>query len=102
MTIELVHEKKIKTPMLDKMLEVKDKSQTIGDFLEWIGHREPRLYLCEVDQDAEQYYPSFPGIEKLLAEFFGINLDEAERERRRLLDYVRNQNDKEKIRKSDK
>jgi len=95
MTIELVHKKKkMKTPMLDKMLSVKDKSQCIGEFIEWLGCREPKLYLCEVDQDAEQFYPSFPGIEKLLAEFFEIDLEEADRERLQILNAIRSQNDK--------
>jgi hypothetical protein len=91
----------IKTPMLDKMLEVHDKSQILGEFIEWLNSREPQLFLCEVDVDAEQFYPTYPNIEKLLAEFFNIDLNQAEKERNELLAYARSQNDKEKTRKTD-
>jgi hypothetical protein len=83
-----------KTPTLDKMLKVKDKSQAIGEFLDWLNCRDPKLYLCELDEDAEEYYPSFPSIEKLLAEFFEIDLNEAEKERCQILDAIRIQNKK--------
>ena len=99
MTKTLVYKKKpIKkiqqTPMLDKMSKVRDESRSIGEFLEWLGSRDPRLYLCELDEDAKQYYPSFPGIEKLLAEFFEIDLNEAEKERCQILETIRIQNSK--------
>ena len=89
-------EVKLKTPMLGKMSKIKDTSQKIGEFLEWIGHREPKLFLCELDQDAEQYWPSYPDIEKLLAEFYEIDLNEVEKERRQILDAIREENNRKK------
>lgn len=101
MTIELVQKKKkIKTPTLDKMLEIKDKSRLIGEFIEWLGCRDPRLHLCELDEDAEEFFAAHIRTEKLLAEFFGIDLDKAEKERCQILDAIRAQNDKQKSSKT--
>lgn len=84
-----------KYPQLAKMAAVKDKSQAIGDFIEW-AVTEKELTLCrflERDQDGPSgWYPEQNGpgaITALLAEFFGVDLDTAEEERRALLsDFV--------------
>ena len=89
------HTKKLKTPELDKMSIVQDKSQAIGQFIEWLGERDPQLYLCECAKEEEGFFPVYPSIEKLLAEYFEIDLNKVEKERRELLDYVRQQNKKE-------
>ena len=81
----------IQTPELDKMSKIQDKSQTIGAFLEWLGYRDPELILCEIDNDTEAYYPTYPNIEKLLAEYFEINLKKAEEERCAILHEIRNE-----------
>lgn len=66
---------KIDTTELDKMLAVRDKSQAIGDFLSWLN---------------EKYDVALPrSIEELLADFFDIDLAQAERERAALLDDLR-------------
>jgi hypothetical protein len=95
------HETKLKTPELDKMTEVHEKSNVIGGFLDWLQNsRDPRLFICELDQDAEQFYPPNLSIEKLLAEYYNIDLNKVEKERRDLLDYIRQQNNKEDETKS--
>ena len=75
------------TPMLDKMLEVKEQSQICGEFLEWLKSRYAMF-----DLRANRVYPCFFGfgdyinIEKILAEFFEIDLEEANKEKELLLE----------------
>jgi hypothetical protein len=88
------HEKKLKTPELDKMSKIRDKSQAIGGFIEWLGERDPPLYLCECAKEEEAFFPTYPSIEKLLAEHFEIDLNKVEKERCMLLEYVRDSNKK--------
>jgi hypothetical protein len=74
------------TPELDKMLRVKDESQAIGEFIEWLGangmwigeyvdlgYREPRGV------------PVSKTINGLLADFYGIDMQKIEQERRAIL-----------------
>jgi hypothetical protein len=81
------------TPTLDKMLDVKDRSQAIGEFLEWLeDEKGVELVTTELHHGgsrALEYVPLRQGTESLLAEFFGIDLDAAEREKRALLDELR-------------
>jgi uncharacterized cysteine cluster protein YcgN (CxxCxxCC family) len=76
--------KAIKTPELDKMKAVQDKSQTIGWFLDTCGYD-----LAEYDDDHMKYFPINKNIEQILAEFFNIDLNKIENERRQLLDAIR-------------
>lgn len=126
----------MKTPMLEKMHEVHDKSQAIGEFLD-LFLREKGISLCtfreaghngepprrwkkgvkkarldgastrdrsprpadELNLDAEanpdyeewpdQYMPIHESVEKMLAEYFEIDLKQVEKERRALLDELR-------------
>jgi hypothetical protein len=101
------------TPELDKMKSVKDKSQVIGEFVDiFLAEKgiqlgkphEHNSSCCGWDEEENRYNPTggnrcawFNGqweecrtsIEKLLAEFFEINLDKCEQERLAVLDYVR-------------
>lgn len=85
------HKTKLKTPELDKMNLIQDKSQEIGRFIEWLGERDPQLYLCECAKEEEGFFPVYPNIEKLLAEYFEIDLNKVEKERCDLLDFLRQQ-----------
>jgi len=102
----------------DKMLKVKDKSQTIGEFLEWLREKKnvsfcilgsnlnekllDRVYDEEDSFNEENYeegeyrgdefYPTNFSTEKLLAEFFEIDLEKVETEKREMLDKIRNIN----------
>lgn len=79
--------KKLKTPELNKMAAIRDKSQVIGEFLDWL-HNERGLTLATFidDEDrGEVMVPFHFSTEKLLAEFFEIDLDRIEKERRLVL-----------------
>ncbi len=65
----------MKTPECDKLYKVKDESQTIGEFLDWL-------------QEEHEIFLPF-SITDLLAEYFEIDLKEVERERRAILDELR-------------
>jgi hypothetical protein len=108
-----------KTPTLNAMKAVQPKSQAIGEFLEWLAEKGVRLGKLHVhdkncsgwDAERGRYNPGLNAgcsfrtdkfepfrccsKEKLLAEFFEIDLAKAEMERRAVLDYVRAQHEKE-------
>lgn len=78
------------TPMLDRMKAVRERTQAIGEFLEWLQSRG--YVLCsrtEGECPDIPYLPAAKSTEELLAEYFGIDLDAAERERRAVLEWVR-------------
>lgn len=64
------------TPTLDRMLEIQEQSELCGEFL--------FLYKYAV------FESDYINKEKLLAEFFGIDLEEAEREKEQLLQIEQN------------
>ena len=86
-----------KTPTLDKMKSVKDNSQAIGEFLEWL---EGKKYCVAHYDDSiigrDELSPVTGTTEELLAKFFDIDLKKAEEEKRAVLEYVRNQNKENK------
>ena len=79
---------KLKTPTLDEMVEIQEQSQLCGEFLDWFLRKYTVFYR---KQKRESPYANVMGNgdyinkEKLLAEFFDIDLDEAEREKDMLL-----------------
>lgn len=78
------------TPTLDKMHHIKEKSHAIGDFLEWLSW-EKQITLGkwgEKEKGEESFYPHVYSIEKLLAEYFDIDLNEAEKEKRAILEHL--------------
>ena len=107
------------TPNLDKMLEVKDDSQKIGDFLCWLA--EHGMSICTEDEHNDHdedlgdpvrcptcgadcvdwtetqifirrpVYLGVDGTNQILARYFDINYNEIERERREILEHVRSQ-----------
>lgn len=65
----------MKTPECDKLHKVKDESQNIGEFLDWL---------------IEYHNVSLPdSIVDLLAEYFNIDLEKVEEEKRTILDELR-------------
>lgn len=78
-------ENKIATPTLDKLREVREQSQIIGEFLDYMSQRGYEM--CELVGD--DYMPTRKTIEGMLALFFEIDLVKAEDERRALLEQVR-------------
>ena len=80
----------VRTPVLDKMLLNKPKSQAIGEFLEWCGERGYVLASYgKARGTRELLMPVRHSIEQMLAEHFEINPDEAERERQAILASLR-------------
>ena len=101
------------TPELDKMKSITQFSQKCGEFLDWLesekkvdlGKRHVHDASCVGWDEARQKYnpsgndrcqfwqnefqPLHASREKLLAEFFGIDLDKVEVERRKILDWMR-------------
>lgn len=76
----------IPTPEVDKMLAVRDKSQEIGSFLEWLrGEKKIVLAAYEHDDLIEVYTST----NDLLAEYFEIDLNKVEAERRAILEGLR-------------
>lgn len=87
----------METPELDKMHAVHGKSQAIGEFLEWLTF-EKGWTLAEwkkteyADDFHNELWPTSYSIEKLLAEYFEIDLEKTEIERRALLEEIRKSN----------
>lgn len=80
------------TPMLDRMREVKGLSQALGEFLEWLDGRG--YVICRRVEGLcppVPYVPAEESVEALLAAYFGVDLEAAERERRAVLERVRGQ-----------
>lgn len=70
----------MKTPECDKLHKIKDKAQSIGEFLDWL---------------VEYHYVSLPdSIVELLAEYFDVNLEKVEEEKGAILEELRKQEDK--------
>lgn len=89
----------------ERMVAVKDKSQAIGQFLEWLQeekgvhlaeyHRHTRACLdheahlvCGLLEDHSVRWSY--SIERLLAEYFNIDLDKVEQEKQAMLEEIRN------------
>jgi len=96
------------TPEHEKLHKVQEKSQAIGEFLEWL-QGEKKYTICQYvdtigEVDEEGYSRQFPvkgyvtimeRTERLLAEYFDINLDVLELEKRAMLDELRRSHDEE-------
>ncbi len=79
---------------LEKLGKIKDKSQLIGEFIEWL--RENNYHICEFkkfdDFDEEQLVFTNLSIEEILAKYFNIDLKKAEEERQKILQELRENN----------
>lgn len=95
------------TPECEKMRAVKEKSQAIGAFLEWLS-AEKGVHLAEyhrhsracLDHEAHLVCGLLENhsvrwnynIERLLAEYFDIDLNKVEEEKEAILDAIRARN----------
>lgn len=87
---------KPETPELDKQSQIIDSGDTavVQDFLDWLTSRgyviaewaETHQTLTE---PVETLQPLYSGPEQLMADYFEIDLDKIDAERRSLLDYLR-------------
>jgi ribosomal protein S27AE len=81
-------------PECEKLSNVADESNRIGNFLDWLSEKDIRL--CSYEEDAEMYFPMSSGVENLLAEYFEIDLNKVEKERMALLEWLREQHENDK------
>jgi len=73
-----------KYPMCTRLSRVKEESQKLGEFIEWLqAEYNPHLTLCDYVDD--EYLPADIRMEVLLAAYFGIDLKKLEEERRTML-----------------
>lgn len=75
-----------KYPEHDKLKAISDDSQTIGEFLDNCGYT-----LCEFREsptlsDYSEFVPLRKSIQDVLAEYFGIDLNLIEKEKRAMLE----------------
>jgi hypothetical protein len=80
------------------MSAVQDDSCLLSDFLDWLN-AQPDLRLTGLDIGEGGYRGCYLDPERLLARYFGIDLDKVETEKREILAYIRLQNAEKTIRK---
>ncbi len=82
---------------LEKLKDVAEVSQKIGEFLDWLlnGHG---YYLCELRkcEDRDEFYPTHKHIEDILAQYFNIDLNKVEQEKRKILEEIRSKRNRKK------
>lgn len=85
--------KESNTPMLDKMLAIKELSETCGEFLEWLMYRYD-IFDPKVPRDTLGYigHGDYINKEQVLADFFGIDLQEVEKEKEMILRNLQKEN----------
>lgn len=86
-------EEKIQYPTLEKLRKVEGKSHLCGEFLDFIRSKYV-LFDPAIPREQFGYVGSgdYINSEKLLAEFFGIDLEQAEEERQQILKSLHSQN----------
>jgi hypothetical protein len=72
----------------ERMSAVRDKSQACGEFLDWL-REDKEVVLATRNEHGALHQWMFPGHERLLAEFFGIDMNKVEEERVRGLERLR-------------
>jgi len=87
------------TPELEKMRAYAECSQNIGEFIDWLTD-EKRVVFALWDDDGDTgeriLIPTCLSMNVLLAEFYNLDLDKIEEERRAILDYIHNKYKEEK------
>ena len=78
-------------PEHDKLTLCKDQSQIIGEFLDWLTY-EKSIHLAKWNRYNEMV-PDHTNTQELLAEFFEIDLNVLEQEKRTMLDELRKANE---------
>ena len=74
-------------PEHEKLKVVSDESQAVGEFVDWLGN-ERGIFLAE--QKGFEFFPMSVSIQSLLSEFFEIDMNKIEAEKRQMLDELRN------------
>ena len=86
----------MKYPEHEKMKEVQEDSQIIGEFLEWLKSeyelcifREGIDNCLACEEEIDGYIPVSLKIEKILADYYDIDLDKIEKEKRQMLEEIK-------------
>lgn len=79
-------------PECDKLHSVSKESQIIGEFLEWLGSADRTVCKFDEERFGGTYWPDNTSIERLLAEYYDIDLDKVEKERRQILETLQEVN----------
>jgi len=79
-------------PEHEKMMKVKEESQAIGDFIDWLSWHK-RVHLAKWEND--RFSPFHYDIERLIAEYYGIDLNVIETEKRAMIEEFRGMIDRE-------
>lgn len=74
-------------PEHEKVAEVHERSQAIGEFIEWLGY-EKDIRLCQLGH-GDRFWPASESIERLLAEHFDIDLEALSQEKDRMVEEAR-------------
>lgn len=82
---------KLETPMLNKMIEIQEQSALCGEFLEYLQNKYDMFeHSASREEPVYRGTGDFINSEKVLADFFGIDLEQAEKERMLLLHSLTN------------
>jgi hypothetical protein len=86
----LIYGVTIETPEHDKLIALNGANNIVGDFLEWLK----RKYVICIwgdggDYDDDTLYPVYQSTERMIAEYYGIDLDAFEQEKDAMLMAVR-------------
>lgn len=78
-------------PTLERMKKLENESQLLGEFTEWL---HSRYFMIDKRSKFETAnipfgFDSVVDIEKLLAEYFGVDLAEVEKERLELIKHLK-------------
>lgn len=80
-------------PEHEKLTKVKDKSQAIGDFLEWLAAQGIRLAQYDpYDGEDNELYPVRTDWNELLAKHFEIDLKKLNDEKEQMIKVIRSRN----------
>jgi len=75
-------------PEHEKLKIIKENSQQIGEFLDWLFGKAT---ICLWHERHECFYPAGKTIEGWLAEYFGIDQTKIDEEKRQMLEEIRSQ-----------
>lgn len=74
-------------PEHDKLTAVKDQTQAIGEFMDWLA--DDGVFLARYQEDSKYAWPIHRPITDLLAEWAGIDQNKIEAEKRQMLEQIR-------------
>ena len=80
-------------PAHEQMARFQDQTQLIGEFLEWLGNTK-NLHICNLENSwsGHEFFPITGSTENLMAEFYGIDLKEVEKEKNDMLKDIKDMN----------